>query len=167
MRCEKRRDASRIANGRRGGDATNPHARSALIQSARKLRQNGAPGRIHLGLAKQYGLSRDSVYRHCHALGLFEKRRRNLRAALERIVEQSESVQVNASAVVAAAQALAKTNAAGQWIDRTEQVNLNELIERMSTEELETYAREGALPEWFTNIVDATPREGEESKANE
>jgi hypothetical protein len=33
-----------------------------------------SPGRI----AKQYGFSRDSVYRHAHALGLMERRRRNV-----------------------------------------------------------------------------------------
>ncbi|MBZ5500261.1 MAG: hypothetical protein LAP85_28025 [Acidobacteriia bacterium] len=118
-------------------------------------------------LAKRYGLSRDSLYRHCHALGLFEKRRRNLRAALERLVEEAETVQVNASAVVAAVQALAKINAAGQWVDRTEQVNLNELFERMTVEELETYAREGTLPDWFTSVVGATPITGQEAHGDE
>jgi hypothetical protein len=48
---------------------------------------------------------------------------------------------------------LAKINIQGQWVKRTEQVNLNELFERMSQQELEAYAREGALPEWFTRTV--------------
>jgi hypothetical protein len=35
-------------------------------------------------IAKNYGLKdRSSVYRHAHALGLFPRRRRNVRAALE------------------------------------------------------------------------------------
>ena len=46
-------------------------------------------------LAQQYGLAdRVSVYRHAHALGLFDKRRRNLRAALERIIEKAGEVEV-------------------------------------------------------------------------
>jgi hypothetical protein len=117
-------------------------------------------------LAKKYGLSRESLYRHCHAFGLFERRRRNLRAALERIVEQADSVQVNASAVVAAAQALAKINAAGHWIDRTEAVNLNALFERMTADELQRYAEKGELPEWFQQAIGATVSNREEDKSN-
>ena len=101
-------------------------------------------------IAEEFGLAdRASVYRHAHALGFFEKRRRNIRAALERIIEKAAEVDVTASAVVAAVQAYAKINAAGEWIDRTETVSLNQLFDRMSNQELETYAQAGTLPEWF------------------
>src|SRR5258705_2061579 len=107
-------------------------------------------------LAEECGLAdRTTVYRHAHALGLFEKRKRNVRAALERIIEKSGDVEVTASAVVAAIQAYAKINAQGQWVERSEHVNLNELFERMSRDELETYARDGKLPDWFTETVSA------------
>ena len=53
------------------------------------------------------------------------------------------------AAVVAAVQAYAKINAAGEWIDRTETVSMNDLFERMSTDELEAYAQAGTLPGWF------------------
>jgi hypothetical protein len=105
-----------------------------------------SPARI----AQEYGLAdRASVYRHAHALGRFDARKRNVRAALEKIIERAGEVDVTASAVVAAVQAYAKINAAGEWVDRTETVNLHELFNRMSTQELEEYARSGALPEWF------------------
>jgi len=108
-------------------------------------------------IAEEYGLAdRASVYRHAHALGLFPKRQRNVRAALERIIEKAGEVDVTASAVVAAVQAYAKINAAGEWIDRTETVSLNDLFERMSTQELEAYAQSGALPGWFRATVGAT-----------
>jgi len=101
-------------------------------------------------IAEEYGLAdRASVYRHAHALGLFQRRQRNVRAALERIIEKAGEVDVTASAVVAAVQAYSKINAAGQWIDRTEQVSLNDLFDRMSTAELEQYAQTGTLPNWF------------------
>lgn len=101
-------------------------------------------------IAEEYGLAdRASVYRHAHAVGLFQKCQRNARAALERIIEKAGEVDVTASAVVAAVQAYAKINAAGQWIDRTESVSMNDLFDRMSTAELESYAQTGALPEWF------------------
>ena len=101
-------------------------------------------------IAEEYGLAdRASVYRHAHALGLFQRRQRNVRAALERIIEKAGEVDVTASAVVAAVHAYSKINAAGQWIDRTEQVSLNDLFDRMSTADLELYAQSGALPKWF------------------
>jgi hypothetical protein len=113
-------------------------------------------------LAQQYGLGdRASVYRHAHALGLFAKRQRNVRAALERIIERAGDVEVTASAVVAAVVAHAKINATGQWIDRSEQVTLDQLFERMTRQELEAYARNGELPVWFADWVTpetTTPR---------
>ena len=114
-------------------------------------------------LAEQYGLAdRTTVYKHAHALGLFEKRKRNVRAALERIIEKSGEVEVTASAVVSAIQAYAKINAEGHWVERSEHVNLNELFERMSKDELERYARDGKLPEWFAETMPVPPATGED-----
>jgi hypothetical protein len=83
---------------------------------------------------------------------------------LERIIERSEGVEVTAAAVVSAVQALSKINAAGQWVDRVEGVNLNELFERMSREELEEYAKDGKLPEWFSSLVGATSFNSQETE---
>jgi len=107
-------------------------------------------------IASDFELSdRATVYRHAHAFGLFTKRQRNVRAALERIIEQAGEVEVNASAVVAAVQAYAKINESGQWVERRESVNLNDLFDRMSADELEAYARDGKLPDWFpTSFAD-------------
>jgi hypothetical protein len=82
-------------------------------------------------------------------------------------MKRGGEVEVNASAVVAAVQAYAKINAQGQWIDRSEHVNLNELFERMTREELETYAREGTLPAWFTETVGATQTDSERTRNDE
>lgn len=92
-------------------------------------------------IAADYGLSsRIVVYRHARATGLFAKRERNIRAALAKLIERVGEVIPSAQAVVAAVQAYAKINAAGQWIDRSEVLNLNELFGRMTREELETPA---------------------------
>jgi len=114
-------------------------------------------------IVEEYGLAdRSSVYRHAHALSLFAKRQRNVRAALERIIEKSGEVDVTASAVVAAIQAYSKINASGEWIDRSEQVSLNDLFDRMSRQELESYARDGELPPWFSEVVgDSTATQGD------
>jgi hypothetical protein len=110
-------------------------------------------------IAEEFALTdRASVYRHAHALGLFPKRQRNIRAALERIIEKAGEVDVTASAVVAAVQAYAKINAAGEWIDRTETTSMNDLFDRISTQELEAYAQTGTLPEWFKATVEAVTK---------
>ena len=60
---------------------------------------------------------------------------------------------MTASAVVAGNPGVRQINANGQWIERTEQVNLNDLFERMTVHELDIYAREGTLPKWFEATV--------------
>ena len=105
-------------------------------------------------IAKQYKLkNRASVYRHAHALGLFPKRQRNVRAALEKIIERAGEVEVNATAVVSAVGAYARINATGQWVERSEHLDLNQLFERMTAAELDEYAREGTLPDWFASSL--------------
>jgi hypothetical protein len=108
-----------------------------------------SPGKI----AKSYGTTRDAIYRHAHALGLMAKRSRNVRLALEKIIERADTVEANASAVVSAVTTYAKINARGQWVERTEQVNLNDLFDRMTSEELERYATDGTLPAWFEQAI--------------
>ena len=116
-------------------------------------------------LTEEFGLADgSSVYRHAHALGLFPKRQRNVRAALERIIEKAEGVDVTAAAVVSAVQAYSKINAAGEWIDRTETVSMNELFDRMSSQELEAYAQSGDLPGWFRATVGATAGDSQEGR---
>jgi hypothetical protein len=119
--------------------------------------------RSPVSIAEEYGLAdRSSVYRHAQAFGLSDKRKRNVRAALERIIEKAGEVEVTAAAVVSAVQAYSKINAAGQWIDRSEQVSLNDLFDRMSAEELERYAQQGTLPRWFEAAsLSATPEDSE------
>lgn len=96
---------------------------------------------------------RTTLYRHAWATGLMERRRRNVRAALESIIERASSVEVTAAAVVAAVGAYARINSEGRLVERTERVDLNELFQRMSREELREYAERGKLPDWFESTV--------------
>jgi hypothetical protein len=115
-------------------------------------------------IAKLFGVSRDGIYRHAHALDLFRKRQRNIRAALEKIIEKAGEVDVNAASVVAAVAAYARINSRGEWVERSESVNLNELFEKMTAAELETYASDGVLPSWFESTVGATASVGERER---
>jgi hypothetical protein len=117
-------------------------------------------------IVRQYGIKDPrKVYRHAHAFALYAKRQRNVRSALEKIIEKAGDVDVNAAAVVAAIQAYSKINAQGHWVERSEILNLNDLFDRMSAEELEAYARDGKLPDWFTETA-GLARHTEEGNAN-
>ena len=76
---------------------------------------------------------------------------------------------MNAAAVVSAVTAYAKINSQGAWVDRVERIDLNALFERMNAEELEAYAKDGTLPQWFTDLVGvgATPSYSREEQENE
>ncbi len=114
-------------------------------------------------ICAEYGLTdRTTIYRHAWALGLMEKRRRNVRAALERIIEKAGSVEVTAGAVVQAVATYARINSSGLLIERKETVNMNELFERMSREELLAYAEKGTLPSWYTSVLGATEEDSGE-----
>ena len=68
-------------------------------------------------LAETYKLgSYRAVYRHAHALDLFDRRRSNVYAALDRIIERAGEVKVTASAVIAAVRLMAKIEAKGDWV---------------------------------------------------
>ena len=54
----------------------------------------------------RWGFEKYTVYRHAHALGLFEKRRENYKSALERILETGSQTYTTAGNVVAAAKVL-------------------------------------------------------------
>ena len=61
--------------------------------------------------------SRTSVYRHAQALGLFAKRRRNLRAALENVIEESETIHPSGTELIAAVRAMTCLKDNGDWVE--------------------------------------------------
>jgi hypothetical protein len=148
-------------------EITNPQAQTLLLRHQRDCRvcrhakreeieQDFISWQSPAQLAKRYAIPLRAIYRHAHALRLFPRRNRNIRAALALIVEQVTRIRVTGATVVAAAMALSKINANGQWIDRRETVSLNSLFDRMSQTELERYARDGSLPQWFEQSVSGT-----------
>src|SRR5215468_6942837 len=85
------------------------HRRTCSVCShtnCREIEADFVSWRSPAAIANEYGLAdRASVYRHAHAFGLFAKRQRNVRAALERIIEKAGEVDPTAASVVAAVQA--------------------------------------------------------------
>jgi hypothetical protein len=101
-------------------------------------------------IAREFGVSKDSVARHAEALGLDERRSRNVRAALTRVVEKGlDTAEISGSALVAALGVLSKLDAAGQQVDRVEvHAKIAGLFPRMNDAELEVFAETGTLPVW-------------------
>jgi hypothetical protein len=60
-----------------------------------------------------------AIYRHAHALGLFERRRRTIRFALEPLIEQASVVEANASSVIRAIRTYARLDPSGKLLDRS------------------------------------------------
>ena len=61
--------------------------------------------------------NRTIIYRHANALGLFEERRRNLRSALENILEESETVHPTGTEIIAAVRAMTCLKDSGEWVE--------------------------------------------------
>jgi hypothetical protein len=97
-----------------------------------------------------YKLSnRSLVYRHAAATGLDLKRARNIRAALERIVERVDDVDVTAASVVQASALIARINTRGELVPEDERITGHDLFAKMSSSELARYAKDGTVPNWF------------------
>lgn len=95
-------------------------------------------------LEEEYGLPRDSLYRHAKALGLDDRRQSNLIGALETIIERglNTDLRVTATNVIEAIKVHAKLT--GQWVDLTGDIRRE--FEGKSTEEIRHYADTGRWP---------------------
>jgi hypothetical protein len=68
-------------------------------------------------IAREYGIpDHSSIYRHVHATGIFARRRKAVRVALESVIECAEIVKVTAASVVKAVHAYTHINEFGEWI---------------------------------------------------
>jgi hypothetical protein len=61
--------------------------------------------------------SRAGLYRHAHAVGLFRRRRRNLRCALELVIQEAERTSPTADAIIRAVRAQSRVTSGGRWIE--------------------------------------------------
>ena len=106
-------------------------------------------------IAKARRIPRAALYRHANAKGLFEKRGRNVKAALSKIIEHCDRVHVTAAAVISAIAAYAKINSeTGEWVDRVEDLSARrnlEQFDKMTQGEMLEYARSGKFPEWWNS----------------
>jgi hypothetical protein len=75
-------------------------------------------------IADRYELpSRSAVYRHAYATGLYDLRRRNMRYALEHLIEEARlATPVTGDTVIRAVRAHAHLTATGRWIEPPKEI---------------------------------------------
>jgi len=73
-------------------------------------------------IAQDYKIpDHSSIYRHVHATGIFARRRKAVRAALEPIIECAEFVRVTASSLIKAIYAHTHITEDGEWVNHPTQ----------------------------------------------
>jgi hypothetical protein len=108
-----------------------------------------------------YTVTRYSVYRHAHAFDLFNKRAKNIRAALDKIIEQVNGVLVSGPTIISAIKMAMKMD------EKQEDPDPKKVFEQMSKAEREAFASDGSLPEWFSGARAAAPHGGERGEDEE
>jgi hypothetical protein len=73
-------------------------------------------------IATDYGVHPRAIYRHAHALGLFDERSRNLQFSLGHIIHRAQIVRASADSVIRAVHHYARINRSGQWVEPTTHV---------------------------------------------
>jgi len=68
-------------------------------------------------IARSFKIGYRCVYRHAHATGLYELRRRNLRYVLEPILECAGDASASAAEVISAVRVYARINDDGNWVE--------------------------------------------------
>lgn len=109
-----------------------------------------------------FGVSRDTLYRHAHATGLFSKRRKNVSMVLEKMIERVDWAPVSGSVILSAIKVLEKINRAGQEGEPVHETDPKVLLKRMSPEERQQFVQDGSLPEWFSEANGTTPCQSQE-----
>ena len=111
-------------------------------------------------LAKRFGVSRDAVYRHAHALGLFHLRRKNLRGALEQIVERIDQTRMNGPDILEAIKVLLKMDKDDKEKGPSRDLDFKSLFCQMSPEERTAFANDGSLPDRLSNATEQSRQMG-------
>jgi hypothetical protein len=63
-----------------------------------------------------------TLYRHAHAAGLYERRRHNIRAVLDHLLESADGVEATPMSIVAAVRAYACLTDSGAWLEPAKRV---------------------------------------------
>ncbi len=112
----------------------------------------------HTGqLARDYGISRDCVYRHMHAVDLFRKRQQNLKGFLEQIIERVDQTPFNGSGLLTAFKLYMKMTTREKVAEPEQSARPNKVLSGTAQQE----ERDGSKPDQHSEPTEATPGEGQ------
>lgn len=109
---------------------------------------------------------RSCIYRHAHAVDLFSRRDPNLLLPLGRFIERADEVKLTAGSVVQAITLYQRLIARGESASRDDQTDLDYLFSKMSPAEMEAYAIDGTVPDWFTRLAGKMGPQGSGGNGN-
>jgi hypothetical protein len=107
--------------------------------------------------ARRYGVSRDGIYRHAHALGLFRKRERNAIRVLEKMIERVDSTEMNCATMLSALKLCLSLTKQPDETPQVQDMPPRELLDKTSEDERKAIATDGSLPPGDTAEKGATP----------
>lgn len=70
-----------------------------------------------LAIARSYGISERALFRHLEATGLTSSRRKNLRSALERVLERGVETEIDGPTIIQAVRAYCCLNDENKWVE--------------------------------------------------
>ena len=121
--------------------------------------------RSPMDISKAYSINRSSLYLHVNATGLSARRDKNIRGALSRFIKRGLTLRPTPSSFVAACQVLSRMNAEGETVDRIAIESGNDDFTGFTRGELERFASDGTLPEWYAGPLRRTPNGSTEEQS--
>lgn len=67
--------------------------------------------------ALDYGVKERAIYRHAHALRLFDKRERNIRYALGHVIQRLDSIDISSDAAIRAVRLFTRLSQQGEFVE--------------------------------------------------
>jgi hypothetical protein len=78
-----------------------------------------------LAIARSYGIPERALFRHLEATGLTSSRRKNLRSALERILERGVETEIDGPTIIQAVRAYCCLNDGNKWVEPVKDVTFS------------------------------------------
>jgi AcrR family transcriptional regulator len=104
-------------------------------------------------LAREFRVSRQSLYRHFRAVGSFETRSENIRELFKALINkgmESPRIIVSPAIVLAAGVAISKLDAHNRTVEKVEANDFSFLSDaRWTRGEMLKFAQTGELPSWY------------------
>lgn len=110
----------------------------------------------------EYKVSRHSIRRHCLALGLVSKRRRNIIRALERIAERHDTVDLSGSNVVSAIKEIVKLIGAQKAVEAAQSADEKPAAQEEMAKESDNGAIAGSIAEMLDKMSGAELGKGQD-----